>query len=90
MYRVKAFDVMQAIDETFEDKDLANDLYYQYVDKSCPAYLYQGETLINSYDPAYDEYCERVTFSTSCVYCGGHAGGGYCYQSPDGNHVMND
>lgn len=88
-WTVKAFTGSDPIEKAFESKDDANDYYYSYVDQGCPAYLYQNGEMINSYDPAYDEYCQRTALSSCCVYCGGMAIGGYCYASPDGNHVIN-
>ncbi len=89
-YRVKAINGTNLIDETFESKDAALDLYNKHANHGDPAYLYQDDVMINSFDPSYDEYLERCVYETSCVYCGANYPDGYCYLSPDGNHVMND
>lgn len=85
-YKVKAFNGVQTIEQTFSTRDEALKLYDKYADDGCPAYLYENDEMTNSFDPIYDEYC-HAAFGTTCVYCGGSAGGGYCWLSPDGNHV---
>lgn len=89
-YTIKSFDEYGEIVNTFSSYDEAIDNFDDHVNKGDPTYLYKGSEMINSFDPIYDEYCNRVAFGTTCVYCGGHSGDGYCDRSPDGNHVLND
>jgi hypothetical protein len=98
LYQVKAFVMKdgkyQEIVENFSTYDEGekryNDLVHQNQLPCDAAYLYMDGTLSQAWSQSYDDYLDEQADKHSCVICGAHSDGGYCWQSPDGQHHFND
>jgi hypothetical protein len=97
LYQVKAFVVRdgkyQEIVENYSTYNEGEKRYNELVkvDLTCDAaYLYIDGTLSLSWSSSYDDYLDRLQEEAErngCVYCGSTSLDGYCWRSPDGNHL---
>lgn len=86
-YTVKAFNKFSEVVETYESHNQAEERYEELKYDNESVYVYDpNNDLIKAYAFDYLDYLEKP----SCVYCGSQSCDGYCWQSPDGNHVPCD